>query len=273
MATDSATVSTAAPKAQNSRPMVNLYDLPELLPGAQPNANPAQREEFEQRCRQLHQHDVQDQYEANHRAAVTRMGAGVGATSSDLEAMFPTLDPSLVRALVADSPTPQDAIETLLALAAATGDPGERPPTPPPLNLGVEDIEKFPSLVDGDGWQVGTQRQFDRDPDEDLGSAWRDRAKKAAPLPAPPVQASTNAWSAAAAAKRRERKESNAEEKLMQQPETEYEARQRKGQQRAKNRAQYGRGTRTASAKGANKTSSLDDSSESEVSDEEEPGA
>lgn len=257
----------SAPRTPKVRPAANLFDIPELLPGAKPSCNPAQREEFEQRCRLLHQEEVKAE-----RATVAAMAECRAAEHRNalegLEAMFPNIDPALVRSLAAEAPTPQHAIETLLLLASTMAEPvipEERPQTPPPLDLGFQDLEKFPSLVDGEGWQVGSQRQFQRDPEEDLGSAWRDRAKAAQKIAAPkPV--------AAPVVKRRanDKKEEQEEDKPEpQQFPTDYEWRQRAGQRRA---AKYGKGkgsapTGTARGKGP-KPPKDDDSSSSEESED-----
>jgi hypothetical protein len=222
-------------------PHVNLFDLPELLPGAKPSANPAQREEFEQRCRQLHLEELSEERAARREV---RMAAGHHVTATDLEEMFPNLDAQLVRALCADAPTPQHAIETLLALAASTAEPvagGEAPPratTPPPIDLGVEDHEKFPTLVDSSGWQVASQQQFEKDPDEELGNVWRDRAHAAKDMPAPKAT-----YTGATVGRRRTGKKEEDCEPLQQEFMTDYEYRQRAGQLRAKHRVLYGRGS------------------------------
>jgi len=252
-------MASAQPAGAAPAPRVNLFDVPELLPGAQPSANPAQREEFEQRCRQLH---ADEEYERREQAAEARAAAGTGPASanSELEAMFPNLDASLVHAIRADAPTAQAAIETLLALSAAAANPAggdaeeaARVPDLPPRDVGVEDHEKFPALMDAGGWQVGGRRAFDHaaaavpEADEELGSAWRDRAKAAAdivpeqrPAPAP------RAWGpqAAAARRRREQPKDGDEGAEQPQPLTDWEFRQKAGQRRAKHRALYGRGGR-----------------------------
>merc|ERR1711976_811115 len=108
-------------------------------------------------------------------------------------------------------------------------------------------MEKFPSLVDADGWQVVSQQQFDRDPNENLGSAWRDRAKAAIPVPAP--VAFTSAWGTTAATKRRDQKQKGRDmTESMTQPEADYDFRHRRGEQRAWNRSQFGRASLAASA-------------------------
>jgi hypothetical protein len=228
------------PKAHNSHPMVNVSDLPELLPGAQYNANPAQREEFEQQCRLLYKEELEHKYQFEQRDPPAHIGTDVVVTRGDMVAMFPSIDPVLVRILAEEARTPQDAIETLLELS---GVGYQRATTPPPLHLGVEDMEKFPSLVDADGWQVVSQRELERDTEENLGSAWRDRAKAAIPLPAP-AAVSSSVWGTVVA-KRRERKEqeSDATEDTTV---TDYDVRHRKGQQRAQNRVHYGRGSKIA---------------------------
>lgn len=223
---------------------MNLDDMPELMPGAAPGANSAQKEDFEQRCRQLyHNAEVVRASEAEH----AHRASGGAARAADMEAMFPMMDPALVRSLFAEAPTPQHAIETLLALSAEMAEPvaggaPARAATPPPLDLGVEDQEKFPSLGGSSGSKanrprVRTASASADDIEEDLGSAWRDRAKAAAGLPAPKV------FSVVTTARRRRNKESidgaNEDGPLH---ETEYEFRHRVGQRRANTRTQYGRG-------------------------------
>lgn len=221
--------------------------MPELMPGAQPSANPAQREEFQQRCRQLHRDDVT---EACEYAATVSVATGARATTSDLEAMFPALDPALVRLLHSEAPTPQHAIETLLALSASMATPvvgGQAPraTTPPPRNLGVEDHGKFPSLVDSGGWQLVTQRQIEQDAEEDRGSAWRDRAKAAVDIPAPRPAPSAAAVAWGQKKRQGPKKEEHYEP---QQYLTDYEFRHRAGERRAQHRVQYGRGGRATAA-------------------------
>merc|ERR1711862_514775 len=90
-------------------------------------------------------------------------------------------------------------METLLALVASSSEPSE--PPLPPKDLPLSDMNLFPSLTDSDGWQVVSQTQFDRNPDEELGSAWRDRAKAVASKPGP-QSASTSAVVAPASKKK-----------------------------------------------------------------------
>merc|ERR1719221_771921 len=54
----------------------------------------------------------------------------------------------------------------------------------PGINLKVADADQFPTLVNSEGWEVVGSRQLEHNA-ESLGSAWCDRAKVAASLPAP----------------------------------------------------------------------------------------
>lgn len=247
-------------------PRPNLFDIPELMPGASPSAGPAQRTEFEQRCRKLHDEEAT---ESTERAAVA--AARRGATSVDeLALMFPSLDPDLVRVIAADFPTPQHAIETLLQLVESASEPTE--PPLPPKDLPLEDLDLFPSLTDKEGWQVVDQKQFDRDPDEELGSAWRDRAKSAASKPAP--RSSNTSATVAPNQKRRPAKGYDANNAEVPVLESDYDFRQRRGQQRARNRAQFGRGGGKGIGRGRPGTGGCDKGdSGSDEEEEEDEGA
>lgn len=234
-----------------------------MMPGASGSANVAQRAEFETRCRTLAD-DTEALSEAtigtgNYRA----VGSGAGATVEELAAMFPSLDPDLVRMLAADSPTPQHAMETMLALVASETEPCG--PPVPAKDLPIADLGAFPSLTDSDGWQVVTQTQLEKDHDADLGSAWRDRAKDIAAKPGP-RSANTSAASAWGP-KRRGAKDDEKDEAEAPLPETDYEARQRRGQKKALNRAQFGRGGGKGAGRGYLKK---DDSDIDESEDEGE---
>jgi len=234
-------------------PRVNLFDMPELLPGAQPSANPAQREGFEQRCRQLHRDEAEEACEAHEAAAIIDAAAGAKAAASDLEAMFPNLDPGLVRAIHGEAQMPQQAIETLLALSAAVAEPvgsegTSRPVSSPPRNLGVDDPHKFPSLLDSDGWQVVSQKQLEQDPDAEPGSEWRDRAKAAADMPAPRPAPAATAPARGQATRRRGSSQKEEEREPEQPLVNEYELRQSAGERRVQLRTQYGRSGRGAAA-------------------------
>lgn len=231
---------------------MNLSDLPELLPGARPSANPAAREEFVRRCRYLHG----EAEAAQEQVAVA--GQGADATVADLEAMFPGLDAALVREMAADATSPQAALSTLLALSESMGEAaaGETRRAAP-REIGVEDESKFPSLVDTDGWQIVSARLLERDGDEDLGSAWRDRARSAASRPAPAPQASAAPRASRA---RRARAAQGREETLAEEEMTEWEARQSDGRRRVERLARFG-GRR---GRGAALAPAIDDGREDE---------
>lgn len=258
-----------ASRGRGSGPRVNLSDIPETMPGAQPRANPAQRFDFEQRCRELHRDSVEEERETQ-AAMRTARSAEAASFVTDLEAMFPLLDPALIRSLVADAPSQQHAIEMLLTLSASMG--GEegctvRAATPPPRNLGVEDHEKFPTL----GGSPTKREEPEEDEAENPGSAWRDRAKAAAGLPAPPRPALATTVAAP-----RRRKEASAKEEVteLQQPLTDYEFRQKAGQRRARHRALYGRGSgRNGTQAARRRAANDDDASDSEDSDEDADAA
>lgn len=244
-------------------PYANLFDIPELMPGAQPSANPAQRTEFEERCKQLH-HEEESASRLDSRGVLARSTGS--ATIDELIGMFPSLDPDLVRVLASEGPTPQHAMETLLALVAASSEPTV--PPPPPKDLPLSDMGAFPSLTDSEGWQVMSQTQFEKDPDEELGSAWRDRAKAVASKPGPP-SANTSAV-VGSTSKRRSSKDKEDGYTAEVLPETDYDFRQRRGQQRAKNRALFGRGGKGI-GKGVGRRNADDESQDESEDEEEEP--
>jgi hypothetical protein len=212
-------------------PEINLSDIPELMPGALPSANPAARAEFEQCCLQLHAEAVQEAH-----VRVANAPAGCPWRLEDLISMFPGLDPELVHVLTSDASSPEQAVETLVALSAASAELVVATGNP---DIGLGSMELFPSLVDSNGWQVVSQHLLDRDPEQDLGTCWSDRAKAAANKPAP----STTKMMRALAPKQRAVKQVAGqvagEDREMVQPETEYELRQRLGKQRLHKRNRF----------------------------------
>merc|ERR1711966_565485 len=166
--------------------------------------------------------------------------------------MGPNLDSTLVRALASDAASPQVAMETLLALTAAIAEPLAADPLP--KDIGLEDIDAFPSLVDADGWQVAGQQQLGRSCGEDLGSAWCDRAKAIVNTPAQRAAVRMTV----ASSKKRVSKQDGSMGLEMQQPESEYEYRQRLGKQRVQNRAQFGRGAKAILSSSCHETDSRD---------------
>jgi len=223
-----AAVMTGKNRGRSQLPQVNLFDIPELMRGARPSATSAARTDFEQRCHLLHAADAQSLPE--NRGDVPA-GAPGSITTDDLEAMFPTMDSTLVRALALDAGAPQRALETLLALAASAAEPTKEPL--PPRDLGVENTSSFPSLVDADGWEVPSKQLFDRDLEKDLGSAWCDRAKAAASKPSPQPVTRVSAVQKKRISKQRE--VSSLEATL----ESDYEFRHRLGEQRIQNRTRF----------------------------------
>jgi hypothetical protein len=212
---------------------VNLSDVPELMLGAQCSANPAQRMEFETRCRELYEEDIEEQYQGMQSASRVDLVSSMAAIKS-LEDMFPGLDPELVRALAVEASSPQAAMDTLLSLTAAIADPAMPPQRPKDLSLG--DAIAFPSLVGADGCEVASRQQLEGNLDEDLGSAWCDRAKAIASIPAP--QPPATAAAAVATLRKCVSQQGESNKLVASQPdsETEYELRQRLGKDRLSNR-------------------------------------
>lgn len=167
--------------------------------------------------------------------------------------MFPAIDPALVRSLYAEAPTSEFVVESLLALSAELATPHlvETPSVAmlsPPRNLGVEDHEKFPGLVNSGGSQVLSQRQLEQNW-EDLGSAWCDRARAAKDITAPQAAPSARALEAAAGVNQASRRQSRTTVSGPQPLMTDYELRQRDGQLRAQRRARCGRSGRGVAAR------------------------
>lgn len=192
------------------------------------------REQFESRCRHLYHESVLEE------TCDMRFMNSSSVTAKELEDMFPTLDSSLIQVLRAEAPSAQQAIDILLALVASVQDvnTGLAVPTrslPSRERLGVDDHEKFPSLVDADGWQILCP-MLGQVSEGGLGSAWRDLALTAADKPElkrKPQQPRPNARRPPVQGKK------HAEGDAIQ-PMSEFEARQRDGERRYQNRKQYG---------------------------------
>merc|ERR1712107_140521 len=247
----------------SGRPEVDLSDIPELMPGAQSSANPSQRHMFQNRSVQLHQDEVEEE-EA--KTWDEMMCAGTAATSDELATLFPLLDAELVQAILADAPSPPAAMDTLLALSSSMGEPTvvtQRAKTPPPREIGVNDLEQFPSFTDKDGWQMVSKQLCELDQEKELGSVWCDRATKAKDIVGPKAKPSM----APLHQKRRQPKEMYEVE--VSEPLTTYESRQETGKRHVRNRKLYGRRVGKAGAQSKGLQSSIDSGSE-EVPDDVE---
>jgi len=248
----------------SGRPEVDLSDIPELMPGARSSANPSQRQMFQNRCVQLHQDEVEEE-EA--KTIEVMMCAGTAATSDDLTTMFPLLDAELVRAILADAPSPPAAMDTLLALSASMGEPTvttQRAKTPPPREIGVNDLEQFPSFTDKDGWQIVSKKLCELDQEKELGSVWCDRATKAKDIVEPKAKSSM----APLHQKKRQQTPKEMYEGEASEPLTTYESRQQTGQRHVRNRKLYGRRVGKAGAQSSGMHSSID-SGDEEVQDDD----
>jgi len=232
--------------------VLDLSDVPELMPGARPRASPAARYEFEQCCHKLHKQVAKECQGVAVGLQVSATAASSAATGSDLVAMFPTLDAALVESLAAEASSPQAAIDTLLALVAALAGPGaganvdgaRASAISPPRSIGTEDHVRFPPLVDRDGWEAVGHRWLEQSAEEpeEPGSTWRDRARAGAivpsVLPQPRPRTSAPAAQREPAAARREKLDEAEDVEA----ETDYDFRHRAGRRRALQRARHGRG-------------------------------
>merc|ERR1711957_671483 len=110
-----------------------------------------------------------------------------------------------------------------------------------PHNLGVDDHNLFPLLVDADGWQIANMPELARNAKGDGGSAWCDRAKAAASEPAPPIR------SAVQTTLKHRRCRPQAQKCIVEDvvddesQDNEYDWRQNAGVKRVQNRRQYPR--------------------------------
>lgn len=202
-------------------PSLNTFDLPELMLGARPSANPAQREEFMLRCKELHRNQVTATSDQAQRNKSTRPHDA--AAAAEIQAMFPVIDLSLIWSILADTSSREQAIDILLALSIATlpGDSENVAGSSCPKEICFEDQEKFPSL---------TASQQQQQQHIDLGTAWSDCVKAAAICPS--VAATITL--PFARHERRSTRKPKTSESCEEQVETEYEMRQRAGRRRAK---------------------------------------
>jgi len=231
---------------------LNFSDIPEMLPGARPGATAAQRDAFERRSRMLHWEDVEEHMQTVARVQAAAAGSDDGSTTA-MEDMFPMLDVALVRSIQAESPSAQHALDTLLALTASAEPMGGAragntvgQPKHPTQEVGLDDHNKFPSLVDADGWQCVSGAKL-QEGERDSGSAWRDRANAAKDKPAPKAKVEPVPW----VRKKRQGQQKVEVDLEMMQPYTDYECRHRAGECRAKQRVKYSRGAGTGlSARG-----------------------
>jgi len=91
-----------------------------------------------------------------------------------LEALFPSFEPTLVQAIVAETATWEDALDVLLAL---TDDSVQREQQQRSIAKdAVIDSVGFPPLLDADGWEVVREAALDM---EDDGRMWCEVAKEA----------------------------------------------------------------------------------------------
>jgi hypothetical protein len=185
--------SGCAKRPTQDRPSLNLYDIPEMMAGAQPSANSVDRERFNQRCRKLWEEDDEHVSEApkvlQHSSAADRF--------SQLENAFPDLDPELIWNMCHETANVQQIVDTLLALSASMSSDTSGPSPDAKMLVDLQSEQQpsktvqervpqngsaWPALLSSDGWEIVNYQALE---DQDLGSAWSKTAKDAAPLPAP----------------------------------------------------------------------------------------
>jgi len=182
------------------RPSLNLYDIPEMMAGAQPSANSVDRDRFNQRCRKLWEED--NEYASE--ACQNFQDGNTADPYSQLEKMFPELDPELIWGMCQDTTNVQQIAETLLALSASMASnagntvaneaavgssigcesPDCADSMMPLEQLPQSDGGAWPALLDRDGWEIVNYKSLQQQ-EQDLGTAWCKTAKDAAQLPAP----------------------------------------------------------------------------------------
>jgi len=264
-------------------PSLNISDVPEMMPGAQPSANSVARERFEQRCVSLWKDAKEDNRQASEARAVCR-NHDIMERHAQLEKIFPNLDTELIWSMCQEAQSVQDAVDTLLALsasmsaeaadlssaetadqvdgAASSATKSARPATQHVTNQ--EDAGAWPALVGSDGWEVVNYHALQQQ-EQDLGSAWCKTAKDAVPLPAPTPTASM------AVQPRRKQKEPPGATPAMEfigedELPTDYQVRHMRGQMRATKRAT--RPTIKAAVRG---TALADDDTDDDSVDEGNP--
>eukprot|EP00746_Dinoflagellata_sp_MGD_P070331 gnl/MRDRNA2_/MRDRNA2_28797_c0_seq1.p1 gnl/MRDRNA2_/MRDRNA2_28797_c0~~gnl/MRDRNA2_/MRDRNA2_28797_c0_seq1.p1 ORF type:complete len:289 (+),score=57.35 gnl/MRDRNA2_/MRDRNA2_28797_c0_seq1:100-966(+) len=182
------------------RPSLNLYDIPEMMAGARPSANSVERDRFNQRCRKLWEEG--DEYASQ--ACQNSQHGNTAERYSQLEKMFPELDPELIWGMCQETTNVQQIVDTLLALSvsmasnagnaasneAAVGSSSacESPECiksrMPLETVPQSDGGAWPTLLDGDGWEIVNYQALQQQ-EQDLGTAWCKTAQDAAHLPAP----------------------------------------------------------------------------------------
>lgn len=237
-------------------PTLNTYDVPEMMLGAQPSANSVERERFNQRCITLWKEDSRRASEASEVVQHNNAAEHYSQFKSQLQSIFPDLDPELIGNICYDTRNIQEAVDALLAVSTSMSaeagisagtdtEVGANASTATvPVDLATQQPTEsskvadpsdgpgaWPALLDNEGWEVVSYRSLQQQ-EQDLGSAWCKTAKDAAHLPAPKPSRST------ASQPKEKHKESNGAMEAMDFTDedglpTDYELRQMRGQMRA----------------------------------------
>lgn len=231
------------------RPELNAWDVPEFLPGAQCNANPAERDEFETRCKEVWraEQEVENEWrKEENKSRATRLAQNI----ETLIEMFPQLEASLIQNMYADCMDMDVVVAKLIALTSSCSVSSSseeknpavsecRPTTPPPAKELFNTERDFPVLTTGEGWQVFSVKAVE---EEMKGEehAWKDCAERAKDLPSPPKPPGDAHYSA------KKKKVTKKEETFISEKEEEgmgdYELHMRTGARRAQRMNKRGRG-------------------------------
>lgn len=175
-------------------PNLNISDVPEMMPGAQPSATSVERERFNRRCVSLWEKGSGEDNRQTSPVRAVYQNFNVAEGHSQLQAAFPNLDHDLIWNTYQEAQNMQDAVDTLLALSASiSSDADLTSGTSPAMDASVpnlatnqrnleDDGSSWPALVGTDGWEIVNCQALEHD---DLGSAWCKTAKDAVSLPAP----------------------------------------------------------------------------------------
>lgn len=182
---------------------LNISDMPEMMPGAQPSANSVDRDRFSHRCIAMW-NELQDENRQKAEERASRQAQDDVERYSQLQTMFPNLDSELVWNICQERCNIQNAVDTLLSISnetsaddCGTGIQGKEatgvcakalgstqsPSVTDVHPISQDDSASWPVLMDSHGWEIVNYQALEQQ--QDLGSAWCKTAKNAASLPIP----------------------------------------------------------------------------------------
>jgi len=158
------------------RPLLNTFDLPELMDGAYSGATNVQRVAFERRCHQIWADDKKYEAERSQEREENLPSSEEEEQLASFCEMFPIVDPILVRTLYYEL-----GAELCCTQLIALSESAEEPSVPmPEQKIGLDDQTMFPSLTDSQGWEVVCPAMLEQ---KDPGTQWRDCCGSSKDLP------------------------------------------------------------------------------------------